>query len=306
MNTLPGAEAVAEQILDTELPRLYLAPVDWWACPDGKESVELDRFNDLIGGCLQYGFMAQAASLTKDLDQITQQPLIEDRPARSGVGGLVPNPAHQFVPNVAHQFVLALGNLLDVYQAPFMVSVRGVFEHLLRNYALAPFPVYPTRSDGWAHRPRGCGRNCALCEELDEFLVSPVRQTAEFAVAAHIRAHFAGRLMGDLFTCTTVPRPGRKAIMVVTKRSQDGEHRAAVAAYEERLRVLRRYTEDFRHEHFRKILGDELYRELILLESPPGPDVPGASNQLDTAPGGIKREAGDELAIPPAIRRRVD
>jgi hypothetical protein len=95
--------------------------------------------------------------------------------------------------------------------------------------------------------------------------------------------------MGDLFTCTTVPRPGRKAIMVVTKRLQDGEHRAAVVAYEERLRVLRRYTEDFRHEHFRNILGDELYRELILLESPPGPGVTDALNQQDAVPGGIKR-----------------
>lgn len=47
-------------------------------------------------------------------------------------------------------------------------------------------------------------------------------------------------------------------------------------------------------------------RELILLESPPGPGVPGASDQQDAAPGGIKREAGDELAIPSAIRRRVD
>lgn len=295
-NTLPGAEAVAEQILNTELPRLYLLPVNWSAYPDGKESAELDRFNDLIGGCLQYGFRAQAASLTKDLDKIT----------RSGVGGLVPNPAHQSVPNVAHQFVLALGNLLNVHQAPFMESVRGVFECLLRNYALAPCPVYPTRSDGWAHQPRGCGRNCALCEELDDFLVSPVRQTAEFAVASNTRAHFSLRLMGDLFTCATISRPGRKSIMVVTKRSQDGEHRAAVAAYEERIRVLRRYTEDFRQEHFRKILGDELYRELILLESPPGPGVPGASDRQHAAPGGIKREAGEELAVPPAIRRRVD
>lgn len=186
-NTLPGAEAVAEHILNTELPRLYLAPVDWWVYPVGKESAELERYNDLVGGYLQYGFMAQATSLTKDLDQITQQPLIEYRPARSGVGGLVPNPAHQFV--------LALGNLLNVHQAPFMESARGVFEYLLRNYALAPFPVYPTRSDRWAHRPRGCGRNCALCAELDELLVSPVRQTAEFAAAAHSRTHFSWRLM---------------------------------------------------------------------------------------------------------------
>lgn len=227
-----------------------------------------------------------------------------EKPA-SGVGGLVPNPAYQFVPNVAHQFVLTLGNLLNAYQAPFMESVRGFFEYLLRDYALAPFPAYPTRSDGWAHRSRACSRKCVQCRELDEFVVSPVRQTAEFAVAQRWRAHISRQLMGNLFTCINDTR-GRRTILVVTKRSQDGEYRAAVAAYEERIRVLRRYTEDFRHEHFRKILGEELYRKLILLEGPPGPDVPGASHQQDAIPGGVKREAGDELAIPPALRRRVD
>ncbi|KUI55593.1 hypothetical protein VP1G_02971 [Cytospora mali] len=279
-NTLPGAEAVAEQILDAELPRLHLEPLNWWQYTHQKEGAEVERFVNLVKVCLKSGFVAQAADLIRNLDHVQQRGLAKPRTLH--LGG--------FIPNVAHQF-----------------SVRDLFDNLLRNYALAPFPVYPVRSAGWTYRRRGCGVDtCDHCKILDHFLVSPVQQTAEFAIAKHSRDHIARQpLDGNLFECSTDTR-GRPHTLIVTKRSQDGEYRSALATYRHHVDAPRCRTDDFRHEHFRKILGDGLYKELILLEGPLDPRVPGASAQQAAGPGGIKREADDELGVPRALRRRLE
>lgn len=47
---------------------------------------------------------------------------------------------------------------------------------------------------------------------------------------------------------------------------------------------------------FRRILGEDLYRELVLLEGPPCSRIPIHSGQ--TA-GGVKREAEEDLVPPP-------
>ncbi|KUI65191.1 hypothetical protein VM1G_00844 [Cytospora mali] len=296
-NTLPGAEAIAEQILDAELPRLHLGPLNWWQYTHQKEGAEVERFVNLVKVCLKSGFVAQAAELIRNLDHVQQRGWA--KPQTLFVGS--------FVPNVAHQFVRDLGNLLNEHQAPFMESVRDLFENLLRNYALAPFPVYPVRGAGWTYRRRGCGVDaCEHCRKLDNFLVSPLQQRAEFAVAKHSRDHIARQLLdGNLFKCSTDTRR-RPHTLIVTKRSQDGEYRSALAMYRHNVDALRCRTDDFRHEHFRKILGDGLYKELILLEGPLDPSVPDASAQQAAGPGGTKREADDELGIPPALRRRLE
>lgn len=249
--------------------------------------------------CLENDFIAHATDLTENLDRIPQQPICAE-PPRFGIIG--------FVPNLAHEFVHRLGNLLNDHQAPFMESVRGLFTHLLKDYALAPFPVYPTRTEGWAHKLRGCSNPaCGHCRKLDDFLVSPLLQSAEFTAAKQARDHIARQLVGNHFDCATDnPGRGRTHTLKVTKISQQGEYGADVYEYGARVRALRQQTADFRHEHFRKILGDELFRELILLEGPPGSGVPGASvAQQAAVPGGVKREADDELILPPAPRRRV-
>ncbi|ROV99032.1 hypothetical protein VMCG_06678 [Cytospora schulzeri] len=298
-NNLPGGEIIAEQILDNELPRLYLAPVNWWTYPNPRAAVDTDRFLDLVGICLESGFIAHATDLVENLDKITQQP-IWMKPAHVGVVGFVPNQAHLLVRN--------LGNLLNEHQAPFMESARGLFEHLLRNYALAPLPVYPTRTEGWAHQPRGCiDPFCVHCRKLDDFLTSPLRRTAEFTAAKQVRDHIARQLTGNLFDCATNTR-GRTHTLVVTKLSQEGEYDAAVYGYGARARALRQQTADFRHEHFRRILGDGLYRELVLVEGPPGLGVPGdpVEQQQAAGVGRVKREADTEMGVPPALRRRVN
>ncbi|ROW04644.1 hypothetical protein VPNG_07420 [Cytospora leucostoma] len=267
-STPPGAETIAQQILDFELPRLYLGPMDWWMHPEESGDNEAERFLNLLEICLKSGFIDHAADLVTDLNKLKRQQ-IWDKP--TGFGGL------GFAANIAQKFVLELGDLLNEHQAPFMESVRGVFEHLLRNYALAPFPVYPT--------------------------FSPLRQTAQFAKAKNIRDHISLRLPGKLFSCSLDTR-GRPHTLVVTKHSQDVDYQDALQKYRERVQTLGSYTEKLKHEHFRRILGGELYRELILLEGPPGSGPPGAAPQQGVVhSGGIKREADDELSRPPARRR---
>lgn len=259
--------------------------------------------------------MDQNAALTKSLERIAPQ-------LNLAGGSLLLSSIDTFEPNMAHGFVLSLDDIMDEYQAPITESLRDLFEILLREYALAPIPVPPTRSDGWAHRPRTCSlATCAQCKELVAFLVSPVLQSAEFALPPSEQGHIQGLLNCDyhwvgetdghigthLFELDLLFRECSRAL-IVTKLSQDVEYRKEVAAYEHRARQLRPLVEGFRREHWRRILGDEVYKELILLEGLPGPEALGApiGQQAAGPDGGVVRKGDDELSPPPAQRRRVD
>lgn len=62
---------------------------------------------------------------------------------------------------------------------------------------------------------------------------------------------------------------GRKnGSFLVHQFSQDGEFREAFLEYEAMVRAVRDSTKDFRGEHFRRILGEDLYSELVLLKDP--------------------------------------
>lgn len=292
-NTLPGAREAAKKILNMQLPRLSLGPVNMLSVSDRQAANEVDRFIDTVGVCLTSGFTEEALKLIQNtnLNAQPQQHYPEPR-----IISTVTGPGTAFMPNLAHRFVRMLGDLLAAHTAPFTESLRYLFEYLLRHYALPPFPIFPARPVGWAHRPRGCGRSCEACGELDMFLTDPERKVGDFSHLrrAHIRDHVIRRLPSDTFKCAVNLR-GNVSFLIY-KISADGEFREALSAYEHAARALRDCTKDFHGEHFWRILGEDLYRELVLLEGPGGSRAPGHPGQTAA---GVKREAEEQLIPPP-------
>lgn len=271
---------------------------------DQEAANEVARFIDIVRICLASGFTEEALQLVENINLNAQQQQHYPEPriisARIGsVSYTGTGIGTTFTPNLAHRFVRMLGDLLDAHKAPFMDSLRGLFEHLLRNYALPPFPVYPIRQVGWTHQTRGCGGFCKPCEGLDLFLTDPQHQTADFShKRIPERDHVVRRLPLNLFQCVGLSAQDlmRNKPFLVHKLSQDGEFQEALSAYEVKVRDLRDCAKDLRGEHFRRILGDDLYSELVLLESLPGSRA--SVHPYQTAVG-LKREAEEELIPPP-------
>lgn len=271
---------------------------------DQEAANEVARFIDIVRICLASGFTEEALKLIENinLNAQQQQHYLETRIISARIGSVSctgTGIGTTYTPNLAHRFVSMLGDLLDGHKAPFMDSLRGLFEYLLRNYALPPLPVYPIRQVGWAHQPRGCGRFCKPCEGLDLFLADPQHQIADFShKRIPDRDHVVRRLPPNLFQCVGSSSRDlmRNNPFLVHKLSQDGEFREALSAYEVKVRDLRYCTKDLHGEHFRRILGDDLYSELVLLESRPGSRASAHPYQTTV---GLKREAEEELIPPP-------
>lgn len=197
--TLPGAGEAAKKILNKQLQRLCLGTVNLLSVRDQQAANEVHRFIDTVRVCLATGFTEEALKLIEkvkpDMEQQLHYP--EPRPVLSGTRT---GNGTAYVPILAHRLILMLGGLQDAYTAPFVESLRDLFEYLLRKYVLGALSMNRNRS----------------------------------------------RLLKDLL-----------------------------------------------EERFRGILGDHLYRELILLEVPPMNY--GHANQVIA---GIKREAEEELSPP--------
>ncbi|KAG8161592.1 hypothetical protein KVR01_008579 [Diaporthe batatas] len=134
-NTLPGAAEVAQKILDKQLQLLSLGTVNLLSARDEEATSEAHRFVDLIRTCMRFGFKQQAIQLIgrikPDMEKQLHYP--EPRPILSGArtGNGTP-----YVPILAHRLIRMLGKLPGAYEAPFMESLRELFEHLLRRYVL--------------------------------------------------------------------------------------------------------------------------------------------------------------------------
>lgn len=178
---------------------------------------------------------------------------------------------------------------------------------MLRTCIIDAPPTLPPKPEGY--QPRYCesayrlGRPCNTCQKLNEILTDPARQTGEFCELQMVRRHIEQMLQYDnMFLLSTDPKGGggrRCRSLIVTKKVQGAEHARAMDEYLKEVRGLERKTEDFHGERFRKILGEELYGELVLLRRLPGSQAADPT----AAVAGVKREADDDSVLPPAARR---
>ena len=166
--------------------------------------------------------------------------------------------------------------------------VKRLVDMFLRRYIICDVPTVPSPAVGWSYRARGCKRGpywkCERCEELNKFLVSSDQQTAEFKKPADWRQHVAAYLPPRLFRHSSgKSRGGGVYTLTVTKLSQNVEYRDDVEQYTKKVEALRQRLSPFARELVQQLLGDKLYRELVLLEQLRAPPVESADLESASA-----------------------
>ncbi|KAJ4424245.1 hypothetical protein N0V82_001111 [Gnomoniopsis sp. IMI 355080] len=309
-NVMPGAENIAKEILGSQLPSLCLGKVDWLKghLLNKDSVVESDRFLRLIEVCLECDWVQETTELLRLSYEHLKQRDSETPQLEAHVINHMTS-----IGNIGPSFVCQLAELSQNPLAPFIEPQRKLIEHIIRNYIVGKPPVPPPQPEGWTFKPGGCkplrawgGAPCDICQPLDEFLVDPDRQTGEFCDTVNRRRHIEKQLPRHLFLCTTDPhgRGGRHCqTLVVTKRMKGGDHVAIMELYNGDIQRLRKKVEHLRTDSFRNILGDDLYRELILMDRLPGSQAARTAGSIPQAVAGIKREAEDDGMLPPATRR---
>lgn len=322
-NAITGAENIAKGMLDSHFSRLHLSDVDFWTDgdlspaggkivlyrhdPNQKSSLaEVTRFLRLVETCLKHGWRHEASELFKLSYEYARQQGLQPQPRHTSNIGLR-------APALASYFVSELAALSQVGPAPFIEQQQKLVEHIFRTYIVGTYPAHPIKPEGWASQPRGCSSlrtlnrsgACDICQPLDDFLVDPTRRTGEFCDTQVRRRHMERQLPAHLFQYRTDPygRGGRQCqTLIVTKREKGADYRAAMEAYKNQVMVFERKLLPFRKENFHKLLGDDLYRELVLLERLPGSQAAQAARADPPPVAGIKREAEDDSVFPPAFR----
>lgn len=134
-NTLPGAVEAAKKILGKQLQRLCLGTVNLLSKRDREADDEVQRFIDLVTVCMNFGFKEEALELIERIEPDMEEQLHypEPRPVPSGaLNGLII--ADKLMPILAHRLMSKLCNLPDARDAPFVESLRDLFQYLLRKY----------------------------------------------------------------------------------------------------------------------------------------------------------------------------
>lgn len=212
----------------------------------------------------------------------------------------------------AENFLISLVIMLDKFQLldppPF---VGDLFLLLFTRYILPDQPKNPPqRPFGWSHKPRFCYRHdpsrdkihgvCYECGLMQDFIRAPDQKQARFTYAKKIRSHLEMVLPREHYRCTTDTTRGQGGCqtLVVTKISKDTEFREEMREFDGKVRRYEQRLLSFRQPVVGRLLGDDTYKSLIMLETGP----PGAS----AAPVSSKRAAGESLDQPVSTRRRTE
>lgn len=168
-------------------------------------------------------------------------------------------------------------------------------ELLIRDFIRTTMPPLPVEPNGWTYDARGC--SCSDCRELRTFLASPVMQTWEFPAPQKRRKHIEEMLLGDTYSFRLETTQSRSPYtLVVTKTG--GEHQLKVKKWQDAYQQLNSLVAPFRNEAMRGCLGDEKYRELILLEG-------YVQYTASVGVAGARRRAPSTWDEPEPQRRRV-
>lgn len=195
-----------------------------------------------------------------------------------------------------------LESLVDVaekHNFPPLPSLEGLFEVIFRKYIIVGAPTYPPKPVGWAHKPRRCTpyRDCPHCTELNRLLCANDQAQARFQQPANFRTHIERQLPKEFFRCESGPSPnGGCYTLIITKLGTEyqddlNQFLQKVARLDESVRV-------FARDYVQKLLGDELYRELILLEKIRQPPAPPARETVYGSSAPVAPAAPSALPAP--------
>ncbi|KAI0870411.1 hypothetical protein GGS24DRAFT_504795 [Hypoxylon argillaceum] len=261
---LNKAEEIAGLLLDSGLQKLHLGRVKLNSLPGScDDRSECNRFRLLLNECLLSG-------LQQSVDELLRRSIST---VEAGPGEETGTP--RYGPTVPHRPTLAeemLGSIFENFEKSKVASSEAARDFaiaVLKKAVLMYLSEYPPQPQGYAHKPRGCGK-CKHCQELDEFLVSPSQLEREFNKGPRLSAHMQSQLPRELFQCTTRNMTqGKKSECVFKVVKLNREHEEALRSYKFDLRYVIRMLRSLRTEYAKQLLGADAYGEFIMLEHMP-------------------------------------
>ncbi|KAK7744787.1 hypothetical protein SLS62_010020 [Diatrype stigma] len=301
--SLAGADVIAGRILEATLPKLKLNIDDFTSSASNETPYSTSsssweyamsvvaNFTKFLDVFLKYNFK----DLAKQLLELSCENVAEafrkgpeknttNNAASShwslGYGASLERNAKKIEDMPSSFANKVLESLIDVaekHEIPPLTSLKDLFEVIFRKYIIVGAPTYPPKPVGWAHKPRRCTpyRDCAHCTELNRFLCASDEAQVRFQKPANFRTHVERQLPKEYFRCESGPSPNRGCYtLVVTKLGT--EYQDDVNQFQQKVARLYESVWIFARDYVQKLLGDELYRELVLLEKIRQPPPPPA------------------------------
>ncbi|KAF4454131.1 hypothetical protein F53441_3317 [Fusarium austroafricanum] len=170
---------------------------------------------------------------------------------------------------------------------PTVPIVLEVLELLIRKVIRLDLHKQSLSIAGCVFRERGCGF-CDDCAELNQFLVSPEQLVWEFTAPADRKLHIEHAIgMDSSLQVITVPdfAASNPKTLRVTKIAAQGQ--PSLQSWDFNYIGLKKVLQPLEGDFMKRALGEQRYREIILLEDvTPYPQPPNAAG-LEVIPNGI-------------------
>ncbi|KAM0344340.1 hypothetical protein ACHAPU_007698 [Fusarium lateritium] len=175
-------------------------------------------------------------------------------------------------------------------RSPSIPAVFEVLELLVRKIIRIDLAKQTQQPGSWVFRERGCGY-CNDCAELDTFLMSSETLGWTFAGSASRRLHIEHAIgMDGSLRVMTIPHASHPVLQVVKFKPQD---QGSLQSWDFNFAGLAQVLHPLRGEFMKGVLGERLYREIILLEGV----TPFAQPPTATTVG-IRRPVTEDVAQP--------
>ncbi|KPM41799.1 hypothetical protein AK830_g4682 [Neonectria ditissima] len=191
-------------------------------------------------------------------------------------------------------------------KATMVATLKAFFETALRKGLRNTAPVYPVEQlKGWAVPAQGCGdSSCSDCKDLGDFLLAEDRESIRFPLATtqtrhkHLEGFLYRKGVLDWETVWEGPMfsDTPRWFTVMKKKTM---FQRDLDLFEPPMKALEDRMKPLKGDYLKKLLGEDGYRELVLLEGiRPGGDGAGEKGQQGEAGDGHvvgKRPAEEEL-----------
>ncbi|KAG8162497.1 hypothetical protein KVR01_008262 [Diaporthe batatas] len=185
-----------------------------------------------------------------------------------------------------------------------MVLLRKSHESLSEAFGRLP-PKGSKRDNATGLRPWGVpvvterAPGEELLVDLD-FIRAPDQVKGRFSYGKEIRRHLESVLPSIHYRCATDTTSGKGNChtLVVTKIGKDTEYKEEMRVYEDKMRLYEKRLLSFRQPIVRRLLGNETYQSLIMVDSAP--------YDASTTSVPSKRSAGESQDQPASTRQRTE
>ncbi|KAJ4131690.1 hypothetical protein NW768_005884 [Fusarium equiseti] len=219
--------------------------------------------------------------------------------------------------NQAEIITYTLAPIIRMFQGGWLKSVPAlgdVLELLVRIVIKYDLPQSPQTRREWEFSPRGCDA-CADCEDMNQFLTSPTQLAWKFTAPGKRRTHIEHALrMDSSMSIDLKQEPDRGRCLTLTVTKKKAQPPPILKWWQQTFRQLKDAVQPLEGDWMKEFLGEQRYREIILLEGvTPYANPPSMAGTRRPAPEGEiqlnKRHCtslqASEIGTGPAIKQEV-